>query len=92
MEIGGAYPMLCAFFDDAGRLRREAITRQIGAALASGAVALQPLNNFLLYGKLIAADRLGLAPSGNRIPCEIATPNGIAWAKRFAAEPGRLPA
>ena len=29
MEIGGIYPMLYAFFDAAGRLRREAVSRQI---------------------------------------------------------------
>ena len=37
MEIGGMYPMLYAFFDDANRLRRKAHTRQIEAALKSGA-------------------------------------------------------
>ena len=32
MEIGGTYPMLYAFFDEAGRLRRDAVSRQIEAA------------------------------------------------------------
>ena len=35
----------------------------------------------------VAATRLGLAPSQNRIPSDTATPTGIAWARRFAAEP-----
>jgi 4-hydroxy-tetrahydrodipicolinate synthase len=56
------------------------------------AFAMQGLNTFLLYGKLIAALRLGLAPSENRIPSDTATPTGIAWATRFAAELGPLPA
>jgi 2-keto-3-deoxy-L-arabinonate dehydratase len=56
------------------------------------AFAMQGLGTFLLYGKLIAAERLGIAPSENRIPSDTATPTGIAWAKRFAAELGPLPA
>jgi 4-hydroxy-tetrahydrodipicolinate synthase len=56
------------------------------------AFAMQGLNTFLLYGKLIAALRLGLAPSENRIPSDTATPTGLAWAERFAAELGPLPA
>ncbi|MEP7239418.1 MAG: dihydrodipicolinate synthase family protein [Devosia sp.] len=52
---------------------------------------MQGLGTFLLYGKLIAAERLGLVPSQNRIPHETATPTGLAWAKRFAAELGPLP-
>jgi len=56
------------------------------------AFAMQGLSTFLLYGKLVAAERLDLKPSENRIPSEIATPTGLAWAKRFAAELGPLPA
>lgn len=43
MEIGGMYPMLYAFFDDANRLRRKAHTRQIEAALKSGAAGVAVL-------------------------------------------------
>lgn len=43
MEIGGMYPMLYAFFDDANRLRRKAHTRQIEAALNSGAAGVAVL-------------------------------------------------
>ena len=43
MEIGGTYPMLYAFFDEAGRLRREAVSRQIEAAIASGASGIAVL-------------------------------------------------
>ena len=56
------------------------------------AFAMQGLGTFLLYGKLIAAERLGIAPSENRIPSDTATPTGLAWARRFAAELGPLPA
>lgn len=53
---------------------------------------MQGLAQFVLYGKLIAALRLGIAPSANRSPSDLATPQGIAWATRFAAELGPLPA
>ncbi len=43
MEIGGTYPMLYAFFDAAGRLRRDAVTRQIDAAIACGASGIAVL-------------------------------------------------
>jgi len=55
------------------------------------AYVMQGLNTFLLYGKLIAAERLGIAPSENRIPSDTATPTGLTWAKRYAAELGPLP-
>ena len=68
--------------------RAEDLYRKLLPAIA---FAMQGLNTFLLYGKWIAAERLGIAPSANRIPCDTATPTGIAWAKRFAAELGPLP-
>jgi 4-hydroxy-tetrahydrodipicolinate synthase len=52
---------------------------------------MQGLAHFVLYGKLIAAHRLNLAPSANRIPSDIATQPGAAWARRFATELGPLP-
>jgi len=60
--------------------------------LPAVAFMMQGLSTFLLYGKLIAAYRLGIVPSQNRIPSDTATPTGLAWAKRFAAELGPLPA
>lgn len=56
------------------------------------AFMMQGLATFLLYGKLIASERLGIAPSHDRIPHETATPTGLAWARRYAAELGPLPA
>jgi 2-keto-3-deoxy-L-arabinonate dehydratase len=53
---------------------------------------MQGLAQLVLYGKLIAAHRLGIAPSADRSPTDISTPQGLAWAKRFAAELGPLPA
>ena len=67
----------------------EELYRQLLPAVA---FMMQGLSTFLLYGKLIAAHRLGIAPSENRIPSDTATSTGLAWAKRFAAELGPLPA
>ncbi len=53
---------------------------------------MQGLAQFVLYGKLIAAHRLSLAPSADRWPSDRATPQGLAWAARYAAELGPLPA
>lgn len=69
--------------------RAEALYRTILPALC---FAMQGLGNFLLYGKLIAAHRLGLAPSADRAPADTATPQGLSWARRFADELGPLPA
>jgi 2-keto-3-deoxy-L-arabinonate dehydratase len=68
--------------------KAEALYRQ---ALPALTFIMQGLAQFVLYGKLIAAYRLGLAPSHNRLPSDIATPKGEAWARRFAAELGPLP-
>ncbi len=71
----------------------EALADQLYRKLLPAiAFAMQGLGTFLLYGKLIAAARLGLAPSANRIPSDIATAHGLAWAHRYAAELGPLPA
>jgi 4-hydroxy-tetrahydrodipicolinate synthase len=69
--------------------KAEALYRQ---ALPALTFIMQGLAQFVLYGKLIAAHRLGLAPSGNRLPSDTATPKGEAWARRLAAELGLLPA
>ena len=75
------------------RAGNEALAEELYRKLLPAiAFAMQGLSTFLLYGKLIAAERLGIVPSGNRIPFETATPTGLAWAKRFAAELGPLPA
>jgi 4-hydroxy-tetrahydrodipicolinate synthase len=60
--------------------------------LPAVAFMMQGLATFLLYGKLIAAHRLGITPSENRIPSDTATQTGLDWARRFAAELGPLPA
>jgi 4-hydroxy-tetrahydrodipicolinate synthase len=75
------------------RAGNEALAEELYRKLLPAiAFAMQGLSTFLLYGKLSAAERLGIVPSGNRIPSETATPTGLAWAKRFAAELGPLPA
>ena len=43
MQPAGTYPMLYAFFDAAGRLRRDAFSRQVAAALACGASGIAVL-------------------------------------------------
>lgn len=66
----------------------ETLYRKLLPAIA---FAMQGLGTFVLYGKLIAAERLGLAPSENRIPSDTATETGLTWARRYAAELGPLP-
>ena len=53
---------------------------------------MQGLPQFLLYGKLIAALRLGIEPSTNRLPSDTATARGLDWARRYADQLGPLPA
>lgn len=69
--------------------RAEAIYAEILPAIA---FVMQGLGQLLAYGKLIAALRLGLAPSARRIPALNPTEQGIAWAARLAARLGPLPA
>ncbi|HVW92615.1 MAG TPA: dihydrodipicolinate synthase family protein [Devosia sp.] len=66
----------------------EALYRLVLPALC---FAMQGLAQLVLYGKLIAALRLGIAPSTDRAPADSITPQGLAWARRFAAELGPLP-
>jgi 2-keto-3-deoxy-L-arabinonate dehydratase len=77
-----------AFRQGEERLAEE-LYRKLLPAIA---FIMQGLNAFLLYGKLIAAKRLGIEVSYDRLPCDTATPTGLAWADRFAADLGPLPA
>ncbi|MEQ1899199.1 MAG: dihydrodipicolinate synthase family protein [Devosia sp.] len=67
----------------------EAHYRRLLPAIA---FVMQGLAHFVLYGKLIAAHRLGLAPSARRNPTDLPTPHGLAWARRLADELGPLAA
>lgn len=53
--------------------------------------AMQGLAHLVLYGKHIAALRLGLQPSQARLPADIATAQGLQWAQRMADTLGPLP-
>ncbi len=68
--------------------RAEALYRQL---LPSVVFAMQGLPHLVLYGKIIAAHRLGLAPSHLRNPTDVPTPQGLAWARRLADDLGPLP-
>ena len=69
--------------------RAEALYAEI---LPTIAFVMQGLGQLLTYGKLVAALRLGIAPSARRIPSDIATKQGMAWAERLATSLGPLPA
>jgi 2-keto-3-deoxy-L-arabinonate dehydratase len=60
-------------------------------ALPTIAFVMQGLGTLVAYGKLIAAERLGLLPSARRIPAITLTDAGIVWARRLAASLGPLP-
>jgi 2-keto-3-deoxy-L-arabinonate dehydratase len=51
---------------------------------------MQGLSHLVLYGKRIAAHRLGLAPCCGRNPSDTPTAQGLAWARRLADDLGPL--
>ena len=69
--------------------RAEALYREVLPAIS---FIMQGLGHMLCYGKLIAALRLDMEPSARRVPADIATEQGTAWAHRLAASLGPLPA
>jgi 2-keto-3-deoxy-L-arabinonate dehydratase len=70
--------------DEAGA---EALYRRMLPAVT---FAMQGVASYVLYGKLIAAHRLGLPPCAGRNPSDTATPHGLAWARRLADDLGPL--
>lgn len=66
----------------------EALYRDILPALV---FAMQGIEHLVLYGKQLAALRLGIPQSGRRIPSDLLHPLGEAAVARFAAELGPLP-
>ena len=67
--------------------RAEALYRRVLPAVT---FVMQGLPHLLLYGKLIAAHRLGLEPCCLRNPSDTPTPQGLAWARRLADDLGPL--
>lgn len=78
--------------EKAMRAGEEALAEEIyRRMLPSIAFAMQGLAHLMLYGKTIAALRLGIAPSAARLPSDIPTLHGLAWAERLARDLGPLP-
>ena len=67
--------------------RAEALYARVLPAVT---FVMQGLPHLLLYGKLIAAHRLGLEPCHLRNPSDQPTPQGLAWARRLACDLGPL--
>ena len=67
--------------------RAEALYREILPALV---FAMQGIEHLVLYGKRLAALRLGIPPSGRRIPSDVPHALGEAAVARFTAELGPL--
>jgi 4-hydroxy-tetrahydrodipicolinate synthase len=97
MAIAGTYPMLYAFFDEAGDLRRDAMARQVEAAVAAGASGVAMLGLGTEAGKLTRAERHGLvgwikADLGDRLPLAVtlsdATIAEMTESARLAADAG----
>lgn len=97
MEIGGTYPMLYAFFGEDGALRRDAVTRQIGASLASGAAGMAVLGLGTEVNKLGLAEKRALvewviADVGGRVPVMVTVADGnvpdMIESARFARAAG----
>lgn len=73
---GGIYPMLYSFFDANGRLEREAIFRQVRAAVCSGAHGIAILGLGAEVGKLDSAERRAVLDwvteeLGGRLPLSV---------------------
>lgn len=97
MEIGGTYPMLYAFFDAAGRLRREAVRRQVEAALACDAAGIAVLGLGSEVHKLGREERRSLvewtlADVAGRRPVAVTVADGnipdMIESARFARDAG----
>lgn len=69
----------------------EAAERRFLDALPAINFIMQGIDQLNLYGKRIAARRLGLPMSTSRPPCAELHPQGAAWAARYADRLGPLP-
>ena len=67
--------------------RADALYRRLLPTLT---FIMQGIAHFVLYGKLIAALRLGIDPGAARLPSLTLSPRGEAWSRRLAAELGPL--
>jgi len=67
--------------------RAEALYRRLLPTLT---FIMQGIAHFVLYGKLIAALRLGIDPGAARLPSLTLSPRGEAWSRRLAADLGPL--
>lgn len=67
--------------------RAEALYRRLLPTLT---FIMQGIAHFVLYGKLIAALRLGMDPGATRLPSLALSPRGVAWSRRLAADLGPL--
>jgi 2-keto-3-deoxy-L-arabinonate dehydratase len=81
MDINGTYPMLYAFFDERGQLRREEFTRQIKAALACGASGIACLGLATEAHKLGLEERRAvvewvIADAAGRLPVAVTISDG----------------
>ena len=84
IDLQAAIGLAMAVGDQA---RAEALYRRVLPAVT---FVMQGLPHLVLYGKLIAAHRLGLPPCYLRNPSDQPTPQGLAWARRLADDLGPL--
>ncbi|MCP4383536.1 MAG: dihydrodipicolinate synthase family protein, partial [Hyphomicrobiales bacterium] len=81
VTICGTYPMLYAFFDEAGALRRDATRRQVNAAIASDVAGIAVLGLATEANKLTLAERRALVEwtiddVGGRVPVAVTIADG----------------
>lgn len=95
--VGGTYPMLFAFFDAAGHLRRDAFERQVAAAIGSGAAGVAVLGLATEVGKLGQTERRQavewvIEAVGGRVPVAVTVAEGnvpdMIASARFAEAAG----
>ena len=97
MEISGIYPMLYAFFDQANCLRRDAVSRQVDAAIQSGSSGIAVLGLGTEVGKLGREEKSALvewtlSDVARRIPVAVTIADGnipdMIESARFARKAG----
>jgi 4-hydroxy-tetrahydrodipicolinate synthase len=90
---GESFDILTRIFNDfaAGTPERQQAAEKAYAEILPLLVALmESIDTFLVYGKAVLGQRLGISETASRAPASSATPFGIELVLRYAARCGKL--